>query len=183
MIGLPYELILHEKVLITDPELNDTNTMGGMKYIPGSVIRGALIAEAKKNSIDILVGNNYEVFLSGKVKFLNAYPGSQDHVRTLPTPLSYHLPKDDDAKVYDLIHLEQLAPDIKDKQFDRVSSVFHEIPDYFYGYEPEFEIRLHNQLAHSTDLLIGIWGRFSLTTAWFPARYSEGQFWRNLRNF
>ena len=78
-------------------------TEGGhdcLDHIPGSVLLGAVVAEWCRN------GNAFDpvLFLSGKLRFGNAYPvgagaSSNDSIPSVPVPLSWHHPKDDPQKI------------------------------------------------------------------------------------
>jgi CRISPR-associated protein Csx10 len=87
----------------------DTNTTRSLGFIPGSVIRGAIIGNFICNNQESFSPNNEKVrrlFFSDSTCFLNAYP-YQNEQRFLPTPLSLKFNKDDAAKpmgreLYDL---------------------------------------------------------------------------------
>lgn len=103
--ALLFTLKLVEPVLITQVAGGDENSATGMNYIPGSVIRGALIDRyLRKNSVaDPPVGQSTRgLFFDGSVVFLNAYP---DYLgtRMLPTPLSWFAEKDSSSHSGDVV--------------------------------------------------------------------------------
>jgi CRISPR-associated protein Csx10 len=85
MTELAYQIELLSDVVVTA----DSATEGGhegLDYLPGSLFLGVAASAIKPFDPDL--------FLSGKVRFLNAYPlwnGRETH----PVPLSYHTPKGD----------------------------------------------------------------------------------------
>jgi len=116
MKALIYELQLQSPVLISQPGAGEENSDKSYPFINGSAMRGALAARyLNSNEPDEIF---HRRFLSGKVRFLNAYPvyaavrngndGRNRHgVRMLPAPLSWHIEKDatdqDEAQVTDFV--------------------------------------------------------------------------------
>ena len=104
MKALIYELQLQSPVLISQPGAGEENSDKSYPFIAGSAIRGALTARyLNSNEPDEVF---HRRFLSGKVRFLNAYPvcaavrndndgRSRCGVRMLPAPFSWHIEKDD----------------------------------------------------------------------------------------
>lgn len=94
-----YELL--EPVLVTKPG-GDPNTDSSQDYLPGSVVRGALVARYLAGSPP---GEEFtRLFLDGRTRFLNAYPldGAR---RAGPIPASWRRKKDDqDVSIYDFRH-------------------------------------------------------------------------------
>lgn len=103
MKALSYQLHLLEPVLATGPG-GDPNTESSLPYIPGSVIRGALAQrylQVDGNSTDAFFDH---LFLTGDVRYLNAYPLGPGSKRALPTPVSWVTEKDDQSNpkiIYD----------------------------------------------------------------------------------
>lgn len=105
MTILTFKLTLQEPVLVTAPG-GDPNTDESQAYIPGSAIRGALVARYLQNN-----GKDHffsQLFLDGSTRFLNAYLEDQG-TRLLPTPEHWQREKDptsgedrDKRRVYDL---------------------------------------------------------------------------------
>lgn len=106
MKALTFTIELLEPLLATGLE-GDPNAGVSLKYVPGSVLRGAVIGlylrdkKAKLNlqgNVELELSNDSErnLFFNGRVLYLNAYPQS-DGNRSLPTPLSWQKEKDTDA--------------------------------------------------------------------------------------
>jgi len=102
MNALTFQIHLLEPVLVTQLGAGDPNSAIGFNFIPGSVIRGALIAKYLHGEKGDAVNDDFRrLFLDGKVRFLNAYPRCRSGERTLPTPLSWHVEKEEEKPVYD----------------------------------------------------------------------------------
>ncbi|RMD61183.1 hypothetical protein D6833_08595, partial [Candidatus Parcubacteria bacterium] len=103
MKALTYELHLLEPVLATQLGGGDPNSAVGFEFIPGSMIRGAVIGRyAQQHPVDAADTAFRRLFLDGNVRFLNAYPQAYGQ-RTLPVPSSWHKEKDEGemATIYD----------------------------------------------------------------------------------
>jgi CRISPR-associated protein Csx10 len=102
--ALPIYLTLEEPLLA--PALNgDPNSAVSYPFIPGSLIRGALIAEYTHSRPPAdLPGEAGDRFFNGKTRFLNAYPVGPGQMRALPLPLSWQREKLEHplASIYDL---------------------------------------------------------------------------------
>jgi CRISPR-associated protein Csx10 len=95
MKALKFSITLIEPVLVMMPGAGDPNSADGLEYLPGSSLLGALAASYLQNSrVDALEQGFRHLFLSGKVKFLNAYPLSRYGERMLPTPVSWKTSSD-----------------------------------------------------------------------------------------
>lgn len=97
---------LLEPILISNENGGDPNVVVGLNFIPGSVIRGALIGryirENGKNAVDAGDPEFRQRFFEGSIRYLNAYILSNDGSRTLPTPFSLHTIKDaNDGMIHD----------------------------------------------------------------------------------
>lgn len=92
MNGFIYTLILKEPVLANSLS-GDTNSARSLPFIPGGLVRGALIQNysGEKSADD---ADFQRLFLNGKTRFLHAYPVCNGK-RMLPTPLSWKTYKDD----------------------------------------------------------------------------------------
>jgi len=102
MNALTFQIHLLEPVLVTQLGAGDPNSAIGFNFIPGSVIRGALIAKYLHGEKGDAANDDLRrLFLDGKVRFLNAYPRCQSGERTLPTPLSWYAEKEEEKPVYD----------------------------------------------------------------------------------
>lgn len=107
MIAIRYTLKLLEPLLATALQ-SDPNSAVSYPYIPGSLIRGALIgqylSDTKEKYFEIK-GESRRRFLDGQTRYLNAYLLDPDGNRTLPTPLSWYHEKgakpEDKYKIFD----------------------------------------------------------------------------------
>jgi len=109
MNGLTYTIRLLEPLLASTLE-GDPNSNTSLPYVPGGLVRGALIAayqgEKKLNDLDATDDELRRLFLDGSTRFLHAYPGV-DGRRSLPTPLSWRSPKHQQDQIFDLsLHLQ-----------------------------------------------------------------------------
>lgn len=101
MKALTFELHLLEPLLATRLGGGDPNSAVGFEFIPGSMIRGMLIARyTQHKSADAADPDFRRLFLDGKTRFLNAYPKIGGE-RALPTPFSWHRDKDAEEPLYD----------------------------------------------------------------------------------
>ena len=88
-----YRLTLLEPVLVTALD-GDPNSAVAFDYLPGSVLRGALIGQyLRVNNISpkqFNAGNDeiQRLFFNGGTRFLNGYPVERNQ-RTLPVPESW----------------------------------------------------------------------------------------------
>ena len=101
MSALTFRIRLKTPVLATQTESGEPNSATAFDYIPGSMIRGALIARMGGNVADLPVDPEMRrLFFSGDVHFLNAYPFDADSFsnRLLPVPLSW---RERDGQIYD----------------------------------------------------------------------------------
>jgi len=108
MNALLYRLRLIEPVLVAQVQTQEENSAIGSEFIPGSVVRGALIShylEHLKNAAPQNLAEDDEarnLFFTGDVCFLHAYPVWQDQ-RMLPAPLSWQREKDvEESEIYDM---------------------------------------------------------------------------------
>lgn len=110
---LTVKLTLREPVLVTAPG-GDPNTDESQSYIPGSALRGALVARYLQVHEHNRGPDFADLFLSGVTRFMNAYP-AMGETRMLPTPAHWQREKDpvsglpqDKQRVYDLTTNPQL---------------------------------------------------------------------------
>lgn len=129
MHGISYQLRLLEPLLLNGLE-GDNNTAQSLHFVPGSVIRGAVIAaylaERRRSgqaaTMDAAEDGAHRLFFSGATRYLNAYPYSdRERERALPTPLSWRRKKEDEVStspisVFDL----SLAPDNGEYQLQTI---------------------------------------------------------------
>lgn len=151
MKAITFALELLEPLMATGLE-GDPNSNVTLDYIPGSVIRGALIGHYlnDKSKRELAFdGNERELFFDGSVRYLNAYPLirlSLDEVRSLPTPLSLYAKKgaEPGATVHDLSY-QSLKDAFGDEQSKQVSLPFFHIE----GQEVFFLKPMHRLAIHA----------------------------------
>lgn len=81
-------------VLATQAQSDEPNSSTSLGFIPGSMIRGALV-ERYRGEKSAENPQFRRLFLDGSVRFLNAYPAhGTDDARSLPRPLSWLAEKD-----------------------------------------------------------------------------------------
>jgi CRISPR-associated protein Csx10 len=131
----------------------DPNSVVTYPYVPGSVIRGALVNRYPQDpAFDLAIDpRGRRLFFNGATRYLNAYPLDRLGKRALPTPLAWYREKrealEDGAPVYDYSveisdYLEQPPnyleqPQVLAAPFCRLDS-----PDVEF-YTPRFEINVH----------------------------------------
>lgn len=130
---LVYRLRLLEPVLITKTEPEEENSAITASFIPGSAMRGALIARyLDTHSVKNLATEEEprRLFFSGEVCFLHAYPMCGDK-RMLPRPLSWQMRKDEkESKVFDFsFGLESFDPDEIKNRFKSAKDEFCHITE------------------------------------------------------
>ncbi|MBU2611009.1 MAG: hypothetical protein KJ606_08725 [Chloroflexi bacterium] len=108
MKALTYHLRLLEPVLVAQAESGEENSAISLPFIPGSALRGALIARyLRDHYTDDLAGDDTarRLFFDGSVCYLNAYPWIE-HYRLLPKPMSWFTEKihvdTEGAEIWDL---------------------------------------------------------------------------------
>jgi CRISPR-associated protein Csx10 len=102
MKAITFLLKTEQPVLATSFQ-GDPNSDVSYPYIPGSMIRGALISRylklPGKQGIDIVADEtSRRLFFDGTTCYLNAYPNSQECQRSLPTLLSWRKEKGKELK-------------------------------------------------------------------------------------
>ncbi|MBI5650394.1 MAG: hypothetical protein HZC40_08115 [Chloroflexi bacterium] len=126
MNALTFNLRLCEPILATQPESGEENSARAYGFIPGSLLRGALIARYRRVHPQIELtsdGNTRRLFLDGTVRYLNAYPWLPSREsRMLPTPLSWFTEKNEahpkTAKHYDFAVAEAKLENAKDAKVE-----------------------------------------------------------------
>lgn len=92
MYGFEYTLELLEPVLANGPA-GDTNSAQSLRYLAGSLMRGAAMGEYLKGQPALDAGDETSearrLFFSGATRYLHAYPAASNE-RTLPAPLAWH---------------------------------------------------------------------------------------------
>lgn len=101
---ITYHVTLLEPTLVTAAE-GDPNSGVAYEFLPGSVLRGAIIARylRQSNARELDVGDALvrRLFFEGTVRYLNGYLLGPHGNRTLPTPLSWLRKKGEETPVYD----------------------------------------------------------------------------------
>lgn len=123
MNGFTYTLILEEPVLANSLS-GDTNSARSLPFIPGGLVRGALVpAYLKSKGLNEIKADNTEygefsrLFLKNSTRFLHAYPVCNDK-RMLPTPLAWKEYKDQQAGVIqNFAHTIKTDPTLKNASF------------------------------------------------------------------
>lgn len=98
MAALTFRVTLQQPVLIGRIGSGDENSAQSYDYLPGSALRGMLIQRyiQRYGSIDLTNETpNGTQFFDGQVAFLNAYPLTEKGERTLPTPKSWRVEKEE----------------------------------------------------------------------------------------
>ncbi|AKB53209.1 DUF324 domain-containing protein [Methanosarcina barkeri MS] len=152
---MTFNIHLLEPLLVNDISGGDPNSAIGFEFIPGSVIRGALIGKylqgKTKYSIDAEDTEFRELFFDGAVSFLNAYPSNKDYSRSLPTPLSWHVEKGDpDNIIYDFA-TEDYSDNVEydpEKNWKKVSEPFCHLfeideEEGIILYQPSNQVQIH----------------------------------------
>jgi CRISPR-associated protein Csx10 len=95
MKAIEFDLVLEQPLLISQAISGGENTSLAMDYVPGSVVRGAIIANLiRKGQFHDVVKQN--ILYEPDILFLNAYPvyrNGNETKRMLPMPLSWRSEK------------------------------------------------------------------------------------------
>lgn len=151
MNALTYQIYLAEPVLATRPQAGEPNSAESYPYIPGSMIRGALIAAyLNKVGSDNLATDDVarRLFFDGDVRYLNAYLVYTDKgARLLPTPLSWFIEKEeleeDRGEISDLAVKVTTLRNPKAVQGHKRQFCHAEAGVAYLG-EPERQVNVHN---------------------------------------
>ena len=148
--------LLHtQQPLLATSFQGDPNSDVSYSFIPGSMIRGAMIGRyMKQRQISNLDLNNDEVkrlfFDSSKTQYLNAYLLSHEGKRTLPIPYSWHKHKDDEFSevsdsilVYDCAQKYEIPEDVEPKKLEKQFWCLEE--QEYTLYTISRRINIHNQ--------------------------------------
>ena len=162
MKAITFVLTLEEPFLATQVNNNEPNSGISYPFVPGSMIRGALIRNYLNGRSDLdLPADNYgrTLFLDGTVRYLNAYLYDAGRkLRLLPKPLSWFVEKskidDEDVTIADFA----VKPNWKrEKALDNPKApgggAFVEMIDAKpLIAEPDYHVTVHN----TTDELNGV---------------------------
>ncbi len=163
MRAVMYTLTLVEPLLATSLQ-GDPNSSVSLAYVPGSLLRGALIQHyVHKHKLgDRLLEDEHarRLFFDGTTRYLHAYPLSkQGQQRTLPTPRSLLRRKHDALDAGDptssITALDAAYPTCspkarqvfeQDDVLKQLGSSFCSMPgSTMYVYQPEYSIAIHIQ--------------------------------------
>lgn len=104
---IPYRITLQEPLLATRIA-GDPNSAVSYPYVPGSTVRGAVVAAYMKNkgvaALDLEMEEVQRLFFDARTRYLNAYPVDAGNRRTLPVPRSLFAVKGDETRLYDFAH-------------------------------------------------------------------------------
>jgi CRISPR-associated protein Csx10 len=142
MKAIPYRLELLEPVLVSQAESGEENSAVGLPFIPGSALRGALVARYLEQypTADLAVDlRAREWFLDGAVCYLNAYSWYEaEKVRMLPPPMSWFTEKDragdERGSLYDLAVDPDLAQQLEQPKPPKNAEFCH-----LAGPEPDYD--------------------------------------------
>jgi len=145
----PYTLTLGAPLLATRVDA-DTSSAATSRFIPGSMIRGALAG--KMDPQDPLF---HTLILSGKVCCLNCYPQTSAGYRSLPVPVSLRAPKYELLnRYYDLSNYRS-KEEWPEEELEKTPAEFVTLdqPDYRWV-KVETTLKIHHQrdrkLGHAT---------------------------------
>lgn len=159
MIVIPYRIRLLEPLLATSIA-GDPNSGVSYPYIPGSVVRGAVVGAYLQNkALSTLDAGDEEaqrLFFNAQTRCLNAYPTDVNGKRSLPTPRSWFKIKGDKhSLIYD--YAIQLPDDEDDRQHESVGGTPFCVvdDDETYTIDPQRRVNVHTQrdrkLGRATD--------------------------------
>ncbi len=121
---ITYHVTLMEPTLVTALE-GDPNEGVAFDYLPGSVLRGAVIGKYLRannlTDLDAADAGVRRLFFDGTTRYLNGYPLDRLGRRTLPTPQSWQCEKGNETHIFDFA---AEMPDADDKQWQVVSKPF-----------------------------------------------------------
>ncbi|HHU85797.1 MAG TPA: hypothetical protein GXZ25_03165, partial [Peptococcaceae bacterium] len=113
MKALSYQVRLLEPLLATQLGAGEENSSQSSCFIPGSMLRGALVnlylkmrkAQGREVVDPAIDPDCRRLFFEGATCYLNAYPVASNSLRTLPKPLSWYVEKEevesDEGTIYD----------------------------------------------------------------------------------
>ncbi len=150
MTVITYQVELLEPCLVTALE-GDPNSAVAFDYLPGAVVRGALInrylwrqREAGGDSaLDVTSGPVRDMFFNGRTCYLNGYPLVKKQ-RALPVPASWQVEKGkEDKEIYDFA-VEDAAALYPEKEWKGIKKPFALLDEEnAYPLEVERQIAIH----------------------------------------
>ena len=151
MKALTFLIELCEPLLATQTQTGEPNSSVSLSFIPGSMLRGALIQQYLDGKTANLSDSAFkpftDLFFGDQVYFLNAYLAHPLYdIRLLPRPLSWFVPKDrvdePDTEIYDFAFQNPGWEDVPPKP-PRASYVWAGSENIQLG-EPEIQVTVHN---------------------------------------
>lgn len=148
MLALTFTIHLKEPLLATALG-GDPNSAVSLPFIPGSVVRGALIAQYLRchNTKDLAVDPEArKLFFDAQTRYLNAYPivGSAMY-RTLPLPAAWKRDKGSTTPIYDL-SVDPDDPDVEGWQPESLKAPFCHLNGKMVTLiEPQKQVQIHTQ--------------------------------------
>lgn len=148
---ITYRITLLEPTLVTALE-GDPNEAVAFDYLPGSVLRGAVIRKYLRSSnrieLDASNADERRLFFNGVTRYLNAYPTDRLGMRTLPTPQSWQHKKGEETDIFDFA---VTMPDEDDEQWQGVREPFCSLGEQEDEGEPEVRlVQPNRQIAVHT---------------------------------
>lgn len=148
MIAVTYTLELLEPFLATGLE-GDPNTKRSLDYVPGSMMRGALVyrylRQTNRSELDADDNAGQRFFMSDATCYLNAYPLAANGCRSLPTPASWLKLKEETLESRPRLFDCAVDPEqLPDGQTETVGKSFCRLDDgTVYLFKPERRISVH----------------------------------------
>ncbi|OAT86754.1 type III-B CRISPR module-associated Cmr3 family protein [Desulfotomaculum copahuensis] len=151
MLAYTFTITLLEPLLVTRMGAGDPNSAVSFNFIPGSVLRGALInryirREKRGGKVDAAESQFRRMFFNETVCILNAYPVTGRGGRSLPTPFSWHAEKDTEEPAFDFAvkdvtdqavvwkHVDKPFCDVEETGANELCAEF---------YQPDWHLSLH----------------------------------------
>lgn len=163
MKALRLQIHLLQPLLVAQLGAGEENSSTTFDYIPGSVLRGALIERylrmGKANEITLAIDPPSRALFFETVVYLNAYLVTKQGQRMLPKPLSWRVDKNEvdrnDGEIYDLIAQENIskdnlkAPTKSFCWFDREGNSVLKQPEHYVNVHNTSEDRYVKQAGNS----------------------------------
>lgn len=114
MNALTFQIRTLEPLLVTQLEAGEENSATSFNFIPGSVLRGAVInLYLQQHPVNDAAQDPTcrRLFFDGGVRYLNAYSVNRLGERTLPKPLSWRVSKDERDNPSAIIYDFAIEPD------------------------------------------------------------------------
>jgi CRISPR-associated protein Csx10 len=148
MKAIRYRIHLDDNILVTALE-GDPNSAVAFDYLPGSVLRGAIIGRyiTEKGDLSLNDADTYRRFFNGQTCYLNAHPVINGH-RSYPTPLSWIETTSQPHHVRDELLAQSTSAQEKRKGIKKPFYIRNAAEVIFA--EPERNIAVHIQRSRKT---------------------------------